>query len=444
MTKGKKAASQQHANAAAQNDADEQDGAAEDDEEVVQQPTTRRVPKFRPFFMQTPDSRSMVWETWYRLFIIFLEGEGINDDEFEKQRLAAFYCGLGAEGARICAELCPENVDFDETVRRLKQRFGDRQSQLYNRSKFHQRGQLETEDILAYVTELRQLASRCGYGATEVELIRDRLLAGCRINQIREKLLLESDTLTLTDALKVAQTVERALQESGELGPTSSQPASLAQVDRANVSRVRQSSSQLDSKREQSSSRDKGARNRSDSRGAMCNYCGWSSHSDRSKCPALGKTCSRCGRKDHFACVCRSGYLRNKPPLPNRGTDATTQVRGDNVFYIQTVASQSSGSETVIANCGGGEVKMQVDIGAQVSVLNHNTYRSLPLRTQIKPTMRRLHNFDGGMITVLGTTTLPVSFKGKRIKSFEFFVVPRRKSAWAGSLPRAWIRDYAA
>ena len=186
MPKGKKVASQQHAGATAQHDADEQDGAAENDDEVVQQPTTRRVPKFQPIFMQTPDSRSMVWETWYRLFIIFLEVEGINDDEFEKQQLAALYCGLGAEKARICAELCPKDVDFDERMQWLKQRFGDRKSQLYNRSKFHHRGQLETEDILAFVTKLRQLASRCEYGATEEELIRDRLLAGCRVNQNRE------------------------------------------------------------------------------------------------------------------------------------------------------------------------------------------------------------------------------------------------------------------
>ena len=41
------------------------------------------------------------------------------------------------------------------------------------------------------------------------------------------------------------------------------------------------------------------------------------------------------------------------------------------------------------------------------------------------------------MITVLGTTTLPVSFKGKRITSFEFFVVPNIKNLLGLDLFRA-------
>ena len=94
--------------------------------------------------------------------------------------------------------------NFDETVQRLQLRFGNWQSRLYNRAKFFQRGQLDSEDILGYVTKLRQLASRCRFGASEEELIRDRLLAGSRVARIREKLLLESDTLTLADGLKVA------------------------------------------------------------------------------------------------------------------------------------------------------------------------------------------------------------------------------------------------
>lgn len=180
----------------------------------------------------------MTWETWLRLFRLFLDGEGINSPRFEKQRIAALYCALGSEGARIGAELCPDDVDFDETLSRLQLRFGNRQSQLFNRAKFFQRGQLATEDILAYTTELRQLASRCGFGTNEEELLRDRLLAGCRVDRIREKLLQEADALTLADALKIAQTVERALQESGQLGPESKQLESVdvgQEIGRAHV-----------------------------------------------------------------------------------------------------------------------------------------------------------------------------------------------------------------
>ena len=202
-----------------------QHAQVDEEDEAERHNGNKRVPKFRPFFLPTPDSHAMTWETWLRLFGFFIDGEGINDVRYEKQRIAALYCELGAEGARIGAELCPDDIGFDETIQRLQSRFGNRQSRLYNRAKFFQRGQLDAEDILGYVTELRQLASRCGFGASVEELIRYRLLAGCRVDRIREKLLLEPDTLTLADALKIAQSVERALQESGQLGPTRSNSA---------------------------------------------------------------------------------------------------------------------------------------------------------------------------------------------------------------------------
>lgn len=81
----------------------------------------------------------MAWETWLRLFVRFLDRKSINSPRFEKQRLAALYCALGSEGACIGAELCPDVVDYNETVRHLQMRFGNRLSQLYNRAKFFQR-----------------------------------------------------------------------------------------------------------------------------------------------------------------------------------------------------------------------------------------------------------------------------------------------------------------
>lgn len=78
----------------------------------------------------------MTWKTWLRLLTLFFKGEGINSLLYEKIRLAALYYALSSEGARIGAELCPDIVHYVETVRCLQQRFGNRQSRLYNRAKF--------------------------------------------------------------------------------------------------------------------------------------------------------------------------------------------------------------------------------------------------------------------------------------------------------------------
>lgn len=94
---------------------------------------------------------------------------------------------------------------------------------LYNRAKFFQRGQLATEDVLSYATERRPQSIRFGFAANEKELIRHRLLAECRVERIRERLLLEADNPTLLNALKIAQSVERSVLESGLFGPDNKQ-----------------------------------------------------------------------------------------------------------------------------------------------------------------------------------------------------------------------------
>ena len=39
----------------------------------------------------------------------------------------------------------------------------------------------------------------------------------------------------------------------------------------------------------------------------LCRYCGYQQHHPQQKCPATGAECRKCGRRNHFAKVCRSG-----------------------------------------------------------------------------------------------------------------------------------------
>ena len=38
----------------------------------------------------------------------------------------------------------------------------------------------------------------------------------------------------------------------------------------------------------------------------QCKYCGTLHQRDKSKCPAVGKTCKKCGKQNYFAKVCKS------------------------------------------------------------------------------------------------------------------------------------------
>lgn len=143
----------------------------------------------------------------------FYAGSGLNNGS-EETKIAVLISSLNAEDARVACDLTDANASYDEVIKRLSERFGDRQSVIYARTRFARRIQNSEEDILSYVTELRRLASYCKFNAVELENVRDRLVARCHDDKISEKLLLEPETITLDAAIVLAQNVELASSES--------------------------------------------------------------------------------------------------------------------------------------------------------------------------------------------------------------------------------------
>ena len=63
---------------------------------------------------------------------------------------------------------------------------------IYERCKFNNRSQEQTEPINAFVNALRALGETCDFGAPKDQLICDRIVCGVPDNAIRRKLLQES------------------------------------------------------------------------------------------------------------------------------------------------------------------------------------------------------------------------------------------------------------
>ena len=277
-------------------------------------PSQYRIQFFHPVYMESPSAPTMPWDNWLRLFRFFVTGSNLVGAA-DELRLAVLYGSLGAEAAHIASNLTDASTSYDETLKRLTERFGERQSVIYARSKFHRRAQQTGEDILSFVTELRRLACYCKFGAIELEVVRDRLVAGCFDDKIRERLFLEPDNLTLDNAIIIAQTVERAVSESKRIGTSqesrgSNELLKLDQSDSRHQSR-RQSPS-FGGRRSTSH-----VRSQSRSEGPKCQYCGHQPH-PRQKCPARNVECRACGTPGHFAAVCRkSGNNRDSQTRPN-------------------------------------------------------------------------------------------------------------------------------
>ena len=176
------------------------------------------IGQFKPLFLPVPGEPQTKWPVWYRQFQDFLKAnclENIPDD----RKSAIIRSSLGSEGYRICIDLCPESdLSFTETVRRLQNRFSPASSQILSRARFNRRSQQSGEKCAEFVTVLQSLAAHCGYPENILsQLIRDRFVASCANEHIRERLLTELDDLTLTNSLRMAETMERAATETRQV-----------------------------------------------------------------------------------------------------------------------------------------------------------------------------------------------------------------------------------
>jgi hypothetical protein len=251
----------------------------------------------KPPFLLVPGEPTLKWATWLQLFNDTLAASDLLGVSPER-KLALLRASLGAEGYRICAELCPaeERLDFDQTVTRLERRFAPAPSRVFSRAKFNSRTQQPGEDSAEFVTALRSLAARCSYpSATLDELLLDRFVAGCSNARVRERLLVEPDDLVLDTALKIAQSLERAVAECSTVSNPDAGADSVSAVDRRDRAAGKDRSSR-GGKGGASAGRDR----------RRCGNCGYDVHDRDGYCPASSRSCRECGKKGHFASCCRS------------------------------------------------------------------------------------------------------------------------------------------
>lgn len=89
-----------------------------------------------------------------------------------------------------------------------------RPSTVLQRFQYRQRAQLRGETFTASALALQELASLCAFGCWQEELILNRLIDKSADWRIREKLLMEVDTLNLAQAVELGSQMERLLQKT--------------------------------------------------------------------------------------------------------------------------------------------------------------------------------------------------------------------------------------
>ncbi|XP_022792659.1 uncharacterized protein LOC111331751 [Stylophora pistillata] len=185
-------------------------------------------------------------------------------------------------------------TNYASAVAALNAYFVPQVNSSFTRQTFHRITQNPGETVQQFVTRLKKAAKDCDFGTDNDNQIRDAVLNKCTSTYIKRKLLEEGHGLNLTRTLEVAAQCEKIETQLAALSVKGDESETINKIN------------------ERSNNPNTSTQGRFQGRDKICYRCGLLGHFGRDlQCPARGKTCRKCRRKDHFEKVCKTkSYAR--------------------------------------------------------------------------------------------------------------------------------------
>ncbi|GBM97787.1 Retrovirus-related Pol polyprotein from transposon 297 [Araneus ventricosus] len=150
---------------------------------------------------------------------------------------------------------------------------------------------------------------------------------------------------------------------------------------------------------------------RQESSGRKCHYCG--SHHVPDRCPACGKQCRSCGKRNHFSRACKSKSVNRV--CQNSSVEFTNSANRckypPEQFFVSTVRADSmSSSRQAILLINDRPVNFKIDTGAQANIISKKLLNDIyGSGVNVRKTSVKLSMYTGQTIQLLGCTTLPAN-----------------------------------
>ena len=294
-------------------------------------------------------------------------------------RTATLLACIGQEGFELYETMdfadATDRKKIDKVLDRLERYFIGEINETFERFKFNQRVQEPYETIDCYVSALRTLIKPCNFAALEDSLLRDRIVMGISDDASRRKLLQTRD-LDIKRAIDICRACEVSSRQVREMRPSED----VKKIGQTRSPRNRQSFA-----RDSASAQRTVSTNRGKSPSSICKFCGSKHEFKKELCPAFGKSCRKCLKKNHFATMCKS------KPENLQYTDVYTGSRQEDILVLGKPSVDDYPKRLFAKLLVGNElVQFQLDSGASVNVLPEEQFRTaLGRQAILKPALSR-------------------------------------------------------
>ena len=263
-------------------------------------------------------------------------------------------------------------TEYGKVKARLTTHFDVKRSKWVEWVKYRNLEQKPDETVERFYTRLLQAATYCGFGNKEDELI-GQIIMRCKSDKLRRQLL-QKDDITLEKVLEMARAHD-CVEEQARL---------IEGDNETNVNAIGATSAHSSRK--------------------PCRYCG-SAQYPHDVCPARGKTCTNCQKRNHFASVCESqassNPKRSHKPLyrgkrPNRPTAVTLNSiqELDNWYAMFTVQDGQNNLPYTTVKINNTPVHMMVDTGCSAVVIDEHTYQSMKPKPPLMHNSRPIYTYN--------------------------------------------------
>ncbi|KAF4521525.1 hypothetical protein B566_EDAN012214 [Ephemera danica] len=299
--------------------------------------------------------RPTSWPDFIYGFKQYLWLLGLRSEANDEEKIVRLQYHLGVRSEPIMKTLT-FNQDhpktFDNVVNGFSAYFEPKKNTLFHRCIFNRREQLENETAEHFIREILSLSELCDFKDMKDEFTRDRLVVGIKDKQLSEELQ-EDHTVSLATVMEKIRSREQIKQQQAIMA---SEKRAFSSSNDFNVDVV--------GRRAPAGGKGIGTKDVAGQMKISCSFCG-RVHARRA-CPAYGKDCSYCGKKNHFASVCRG--------KPRKKAVEEVVVEENEVFdiddlYIGAVSDDGKTPWRTQIVVGKTSIDMKIDSGADVTCL---------------------------------------------------------------------------
>lgn len=343
------------------------------------------------------------WTKFKKQLDVFIKASGASKlDKTQQANILLNF--LGTDGNELLESIvltADELNSYDAIIAKLDGLCKSKVNIIYERHCFYARNQKEGEPFHDFLIDVKKLAKSCGFGGSMNELIRDRIIFGIHNKSLQLKLIKEGNP-TMEQTIEMCIIDEKMYQQSKE----------IQHGKEKDVDFVKKKSFYY-------KERENKDRN-------SCNFCG--TIHQRGKCPAFGKRCSNCKKRNHFAGVCKSKHVRE---LREENSEENENEKDEYFVDELNVSLKNNWLEKLRVNrcC---DVDFKLDSGAEVNIIPKAIFDKLKKyckQLSFEKSSCIIRGYGGFQIPTLGQLKLDIQNKKSSVQE-RFIVVNMENSVF--------------